>query len=338
MLLSKLPVPIIKILKFMCENVFTHVCFNGFKGSTWKVGNGTRQGGILSPYLFNFYIDEVINKMCNINVGCSLSFESVNILAYADDILLLAPSLKGLQFLIDQFCYFIEGMSLNISTEKDKSEYIVFSNKKFSECYSIILNECVLKNVQASKYLGCIFSADLGVFNDVDKCNMTFLKQFNSLYHKFSFLNRDAQCFLMKSFCLSFYGAELWYDQFLIKRVVNKISVSYHRAMKRIAGLLTWDSNHLGAEITGLPIFKHFLADRMISFLFSIVFNKSNSLVGNLHNYFKYDSFLFRSISNIFNENYNVLDIFNNDLLALKSRIYFIQRTEPRSFYNIPCT
>ena len=64
---------------------------------SFSVGNGTKQGSLLSPYLFSRYIRELIFENINCKVGCNLGGVFDNILAYADDIVLLAPSWAGLQ-------------------------------------------------------------------------------------------------------------------------------------------------------------------------------------------------------------------------------------------------
>ena len=51
---AQVPLLIIKLLSFMFNNCFLNVYFNGAIGDEWKIGNGARQGDILSPILFNF--------------------------------------------------------------------------------------------------------------------------------------------------------------------------------------------------------------------------------------------------------------------------------------------
>ena len=65
------------------------------------VGNGTKQGGLLSPYLFLRYIRELIAGTNATGIGCNVGGTFYNILAYADDMVLLAPSWFALQWLID---------------------------------------------------------------------------------------------------------------------------------------------------------------------------------------------------------------------------------------------
>ena len=61
--------------------------------AAFNVHNGVRQGGILSPFLFRFYIRHLISSITNMNVGCNIG--GVNWLAYADDLVLLAPSWRA---------------------------------------------------------------------------------------------------------------------------------------------------------------------------------------------------------------------------------------------------
>jgi len=66
---------------------------------------GVRQGGVLSPYLFAVYIDSFFEKV-RLTSGCYMKWYCVNILMYADDILLLAPSVSSLHNLLGIHCVF----------------------------------------------------------------------------------------------------------------------------------------------------------------------------------------------------------------------------------------
>ena len=65
------------------------------------MSNGVRQGGILSPTLFNVYMDELSRNLTHLRVGCNIDNVCVNHLFYADDTVLLAPSPAALQKLIN---------------------------------------------------------------------------------------------------------------------------------------------------------------------------------------------------------------------------------------------
>jgi len=55
---------------------------------------------VLSPYLFAVYIDSVFEKVRLKASGCYMKRYCVSILMYANDILLLSPSVSSLQNLL----------------------------------------------------------------------------------------------------------------------------------------------------------------------------------------------------------------------------------------------
>lgn len=69
--------------------------------SDFTVSCGVKQGGIISPYLFNVYMDGLSQELNKIKVGCVVHDKIVNHMIYADDIVLLSPSLAGLQKLVN---------------------------------------------------------------------------------------------------------------------------------------------------------------------------------------------------------------------------------------------
>ena len=77
------------------------VFWNSNYSESFLVTSGVRQGGILSPHLFNAYMDNLSTEMNNINIGFCIDGKIINHLMYVDDIVLFAPSAKGLQCLIN---------------------------------------------------------------------------------------------------------------------------------------------------------------------------------------------------------------------------------------------
>ena len=66
----------------------------------FHVNNGVRQGGILSPYLFNVYMDDLSQSLNCCKTGCLSGEIMINHLMYADDLVLLSPSATGLRELL----------------------------------------------------------------------------------------------------------------------------------------------------------------------------------------------------------------------------------------------
>jgi len=46
--------------------------------------NRIRQGGVLSPYLFALFIDNIVDKVTASGLGCRVKYDFLNILLYAE--------------------------------------------------------------------------------------------------------------------------------------------------------------------------------------------------------------------------------------------------------------
>jgi len=66
-------------------------------GRTAKMYTGVPEGGSISPFLFNLYIDPLANELLRVGIRISL----FGVIIYADDIILMATKLTGLQKLLD---------------------------------------------------------------------------------------------------------------------------------------------------------------------------------------------------------------------------------------------
>ena len=96
---------------------------------SFGVSNGVRQGGIISPYLFAVYIDQLSKDLNRVPAGCYIGNTLVNHIIYADDICCFSPSVAGLQDLLDvcdSFSY-KNGIVFN----RNKSQCMQFLQKSF---------------------------------------------------------------------------------------------------------------------------------------------------------------------------------------------------------------
>ena len=99
---SGAPGYIVRLLMFWYAHQTMCVRWGSSVSSKFTVSNWVRQGGILSPFLFNIYIymaDMSVN-LKNCPTGCIAGGTIVNHLMYADDIVLLSPSATGLSLLL----------------------------------------------------------------------------------------------------------------------------------------------------------------------------------------------------------------------------------------------
>ena len=192
------------------------------------------------------------------------------------------------------------------------------------------MNGVKLTQVNKCRYLGVILADDSSESHDVDRVTNSFFRQFNGMYSKFNFAHRNVLYYLFKSFTSSFYGIDVWFGKVSTSHL-NKISVAYHKAVKRICGMNVWDSNHVACETVGVPIFRHLFATRLLCFWHRLC-RAESECTADLKYYFKYNSHIRSKLCRMSDDIYSV-DISQNPLCAIKARIGYVQRTEPRSFY-----
>ncbi|KAG0712737.1 hypothetical protein GWK47_017775 [Chionoecetes opilio] len=107
---------------------------------SFSTANGIRQGGILSPYLYNLYTDDLSANLRDTGIGCHIHDGCINSLSYADDMVLLAPTADALQDLINVCQVYAAKHKIVYNTTKTEcmtTKLLVVGNtlqKKFSYC------------------------------------------------------------------------------------------------------------------------------------------------------------------------------------------------------------
>ena len=76
------------------------------------------QGGVISPVLFNLYLDNLLISLKQSGLGCHINGTYMGALGYADDITLTCPSLYGLNSMLD------------ICNQFAKNNHVIFNTKK----------------------------------------------------------------------------------------------------------------------------------------------------------------------------------------------------------------
>ena len=162
----KLPAVILRLILGIYLNQSCFIRWNSVESSSFQVKNGVRQGAILSPSLFCVYLDTLLSKLRDTDVGCHLGGVFLGAYGYADDVTLLAPSRQGLQSMLKICEEFATIHSMQFSTDpvpaKSKSKCLFFSRTRSSDdIENVTLNGNKLPWVTTAKHLGNHLSSKL---------------------------------------------------------------------------------------------------------------------------------------------------------------------------------
>ena len=124
-----IPSHVVRVLLNMYTGQQIRVLWNGIYSNCFNVANGVKQGGIISPVLFCVYLDVLLGALRDAGVGCFIGHMFVGALAYADDIVLLAPSARAMRKLL-------------LVCDEFAGNYSVKFNANKSKCLTFCSNRC----------------------------------------------------------------------------------------------------------------------------------------------------------------------------------------------------
>jgi len=194
----------VRLLHSMYISQQLKVNFNGASSSLFEVSNGVKQGGVLSPTLFSCYIDGVIKRLEDAKNGCFVGDCYTGCVAYADDLVLLAPSLQALR----QQIKIVENFATehNIKFNGSKSQLLYVSSAPCKVDISVKVAQQIVPVVDKINYLGheitCCRHDPL-----VDSVKSDFLGKFNAVLSDFACLESYLKQTLVEKYCYSFYGS-----------------------------------------------------------------------------------------------------------------------------------
>ena len=115
-----LPAPIIRVLINLYTNNLVRVSWCGVVSDYFSAANGVKQGAVLSPILFCVYIDNLLILLSKTGVGCYIGSNFVGALAYADGIVLIAPTASALRKLLTICDKYARDYSISFNALKTK--------------------------------------------------------------------------------------------------------------------------------------------------------------------------------------------------------------------------
>ena len=247
----------------------------------FPVSNGVRQGSILSPSLFNVFINDLSSMLQSLNYGCHLNNTCFNHLIYADDTVLIAPSPGALQKLIHVCNDYIKSHSLVLNVKKTKCMMLtpkIFRNITFPTMY---IDNNPIKVVTEEKYLGYHIRSDC----TDDAAMLNALKgvysRGNMLVRNFKMCDLNVKIKLFQTFCSSFYCCSLWSDS--KKSTLEKLKVGYNNVFRSLLNLdrrISMSQTFVQFNVHSFPV----LHRKLIYSLYQRVVTSENSIIREIVN------------------------------------------------------
>ena len=206
------------------------VRWGNVSSSPFTVSNDVRQGGILSPYLFSLYMDDLSRKLNSVQSGCFVGSSLLNHLMFADDLCVFSPSVNGLQKLVNVCKEY--AVNNCIIFNNNKTVGMIHQNKKFKVNVepNIILDGRCIKFVNSVKYLGVLITNDLYDDLDINRHLRYLYCVGNTLRSKFHNCSSQVKNVLFRSYCMFMYSVYLWF-KFKISSL-NRVRTAYNNSFR----------------------------------------------------------------------------------------------------------
>ena len=198
------------------EDQYAWVKWGGARSCLFSIINGTRQGSILSPALFAVYVDDLLQELRNLGVGCHIAGIFYGAVGFCDDILLLAPTRDAMALMLKTCERFAVRNNLQFSTDpnpaKSKSKCILITGlrKNLAKPVPLVLNGKDLPWVSSATHLGHEFHESGTMDLDTRMKRAEFIRNSTEIRETFSFASPAEVLRAVKVFAGDFYGANLW--------------------------------------------------------------------------------------------------------------------------------
>ena len=227
---------LILIIESLYNKANSAVLINNEIGDFFKTTVGVRQGCLLSPTLFNIFLEKIMQETLK-DHNSSISVGGYNIcnLRFADDIDLMAGSITELQKLTDNLQKCSSAYGMEVSSEKSK----VLINEHTVGVYDrITMNGEKLETVEKFKYLGSTMTkngkSDKEIKIRMATANAAMLN-LETIWKSRS-ITLHTKIHLYKSVILSIllYGCESWT---ISKNMEKRLEAFDTKAYRKILGI-----------------------------------------------------------------------------------------------------
>ena len=190
------------------------------------------KGGVLSPLLFSIYVDDLLIELSNNDAGCHMGHYFVGALGYADDLILLSPTVYGLEVMIIICENYAKEHSILFNG--NKSKYLIFGkyNTRYKLNPVIKVNNEIVPRCESAMHLGHLLETENSNRSLVEDAISSFNKSFHGFMSRFGSCNSTTKNKLLHQYCTAMYGSQLWdLTSQSVKTLCTKWRIAHRKAL-----------------------------------------------------------------------------------------------------------
>ena len=186
------------------------------RSDRFPISNGTRQGSIASPSLWSVYLDPLLKALRSAGVGCHVGGVFLGVMAYADDLILLAPNRAAAAQMLGICEEWAKDSNVLFSTDlnpkKSKSKVIFMCGMQKQLCKPapLTLGGRNLPYVETATHLGHELHESGTMDYDTRVKKAQFISNSLETRELFNFASPAEVLRALKVYNCSFYGSNLW--------------------------------------------------------------------------------------------------------------------------------
>ena len=276
----KIPLQLLNILITWHDGLFCRVKWDDYLSDWFPILAGVRQGGVLSPDLYSIYVDDLIRILQSSGVGCYYMSVFAAAFFYADDMVILAPSLKGLEKLLVICNDYCAAWDIRLNSKKTKNMYF---GKGSAPSYLLKLDNDEIPWVNRWKYLGVMLKSGPSFACCVKDTLCKFYRALNAILRIEGRSDNKVMLRLLEAHCIPIlsFGIEILHVR--ERDIRRKMRVAYNSVYRKIYSYTQRESVSELQRTLNRPTWEEFCQKRVQSFMHSCSLFPTNSIVRVIH-------------------------------------------------------
>ena len=242
----------------------------------FNIRQGVRQGGVLSPFLYCLFVDQLLDILTASGFGVSIDNIYCGAPMYADDLALVAGSPEELQAMLDIVHNYAQKWKsvVMVFGETTRTRRLARSARKWT------LGDEVLKEVDEQHHLGIlrtVFNSTIHRTNERATAGRSTFYALNTVGSRFGRLHPLTSLKFYQALCLPLllYGSEPWT---LTKTELLSLEQVHRRILRTIQGLPIRCRSASLTTLLGVQDIQTLVQQRQLNFIVSVANLDSNAL------------------------------------------------------------